>query len=152
MIAPEVLAEFAALGEDGTVYSTGSRHSYALLKIGSSCIYLVCAGEPESRDIVNLLREALVNGSLDHYRKCFIDISAYHGTVDWQEVSAIRELIGWPEDAVFNSAYVVGDGMMAALAKSLAAPFPNANFAICPDRAAALAWLAQVKAEPAASA
>lgn len=143
MIAPQVLAEFAALGEAGPVYSTGNHHHYALLKVDPSCIYMVCSGEPESRSIINLLHEALRAGPLDHYRKCFIDISAYHGTVDWQEVSAVRELIGWPEDAVFHTVYVVADGIMASLAKSLAAPYPNAQYAICTDRASAVAWLKQ---------
>lgn len=143
MIAPEVLAEFAALGEAGSVYSVGSLHNYALLKTGPSCIYLVCVGEIETRAVVDLLRDALDVEPLDHYRKCFIDISTYHGSVDWQEVTAIRALVGWPEDAVFATAYVVADGIMAALAKSLVAAFTNAKVEIFKDRPSAIEWLAQ---------
>ena len=124
----------------GRVYIQGSTRDFYVLRLEHDCLHLSAVGEPSGTDLLTVLNKAISSGSIVNHRKSIIDLSQFHGAMDWQAVRIARTMMGWKDEG-HRVAYVVPDEAMARWTKPLAPSFEKTIIATFGCLEESQAWL-----------
>ena len=82
------------------------------------------------------------DGPLGGYRRAQVDLSLFHGVMDWQAVRSARSLMGREEEG-HEVAYVILNEEMGSWTKPLAPSLEKTQIATFKSRTVAQAWLGE---------
>lgn len=110
---------------------------------GPGFVWIRIKQEPAGTDLVDCIRQAHATGLLPVAANTLVDLTDFHGVVDWSAIHAVRDMARWGEgsNAKPRVAYVSKDRMFAALIRLVTGLFPSARHRLFASHADALAWL-----------
>lgn len=110
---------------------------------GPGFVWIRVEEELAGADLVACIRQARESGLLPTATNTLVDLTRFHGVVDWSAVHAVRDMAPWGDGTKTKPrvAYVSKDRMFAALIRLVTGLFPRARHRLFGNVADALAWL-----------
>ena len=135
------------MSEEGSPdYSTlsGPSDRRIELRITADLLFVDLIGEPSGPDMVECFRRALDSGWLKPSMRTLVDLTEFHGTVDWAAIDAIARMAPWGRGTpgAARVAYVVRNAPFMLLIKAAWARFPLVSYRVFFSRDEAMVWLA----------
>jgi hypothetical protein len=110
---------------------------------GPGFVWIRVEEEPSGADLMACIRQAHDTGLLPTATNTLVDLTDFHGVVDWSAIHAVRDMAPWGDASMAKPrvAYVSKDRMFAALIRLVTGLFPRARHRLFGNIADALAWL-----------
>jgi hypothetical protein len=123
--------------------SRGPSECRVALRISDGLLWIDIIGEPSGPDLVDCFRTALDSGWLKPSMRTVVDLTAFHGAVDWAAIDTIARMAPWGRGrpGAARVACVVRNAPFALLIKATWVRFPLVPYRIFFSRDAALAWV-----------
>jgi hypothetical protein len=104
-------------------------------------LHVVFDGEPDGACLTGVFAEARDAGLLTNDMWALVDITRFTGAIDWKAISALGEIMPKGGDTINRNAYIVRDGITAAMTKISAALFTRTQHQPFSNEAEAREWL-----------
>jgi hypothetical protein len=124
-------------------FRQGDRVDYVDIRVRDGLLIIEIAGAPETVKVLNGLRAGYQGGWISTNMPTLVDVSGFHGKIDWSAIKRVSELAAWGGTAQRPSrvAYISPDRFFAFVIKAVSILFPRALHRLFSDRRAALLWL-----------
>ena len=133
---------FVAKYPGAAVFRQHSKAGTVLLAANDQRMVLVAKGPVGSDHLTEVLRQMRAAGyPKNDAFSALIDLTEFTGTIDWDEIKKVREIMPAGASRTNRNAYVVHDNFLAMIAKITAAMFPQTTCAAFTTEAEARAWL-----------
>jgi hypothetical protein len=121
----------------------GDRVDFIDIRVEHGLLLIEIAGAPDTAKILSGMREGYEAGWILTNMPTLVDVSCFHGKIDWPAIKALSQMADWGGTAQAPSrvAYVSPDRFFAFVIKAVSILFPRADHRLYGDRGAALAWL-----------
>jgi hypothetical protein len=121
----------------------GDRADFIDIRLENGLLVIEIAGAPDTAKILTGMRAGYEAGWILADMPTLVDVSAFHGKIDWPAIKALSEIAEWGSaaGAATRVAYISPDRFFAFVIKAVSILFPRAIHRLFPDREAALAWL-----------
>jgi hypothetical protein len=124
-------------------FRQGDRVDFVDIRVSDGLLIIEIAGAPETVKVLNGLRAGYEGGWIHTNMPTLVDVSGFHGKIDWSAIKRVSELADWGGTAQRPSrvAYISPDRFFAFVIKAVSILFPRALHRLFSDRRAALLWL-----------
>lgn len=124
-------------------FRQGDRVDFVDIRVQDGLLIIEIAGAPETVKILNGLRVGYDEGWIRTDMPTLVDVSGFHGKIDWPAIKRVSELAAWGGSAQKPSrvAYISADQFFAFVIKAVSILFPRTLHRLFSDRRAALRWL-----------
>lgn len=124
-------------------YRQGDRVDFVDIRVSDGLLIIEIGGAPETVKVLNGLRAGYEGGWIHTNMPTLVDVSGFHGKIDWSAIKRVSELADWGGTAQRPSrvAYISPDRFFAFVIKAVSILFPRALHRLFSDRRAALRWL-----------
>jgi hypothetical protein len=125
------------------VFTRSGSGNRVTLSIDGDFLRVDVAGDALDDGIVDCFREAIAAGAMRPNMVTLVDLSDFHGGVEWPAIHAIAKLIPWGSELGRASrvAYVTKSAWFAALLKVVSVLFPKSEHRQFSGVHHALQWL-----------
>jgi hypothetical protein len=119
----------SAAAAPAQVFSRSSGGNRVTLSIDGDFLRVDVAGDALDDSIVDCFREAIAAGAVRPNMVTLVDLSNFHGGVEWPAIHAIAALVPWGSEIGRASrvAYVTKSAWFAALLKLVSVLFPKSQ-------------------------
>lgn len=133
---PEAIAEVPG-------FRLGDRVDFVDIRVRDGLLIIEIAGAPDTVKVFDGLRAGYEGGWIGTDMPTLVDVSGFHGKIDWSAIKRISELATWggTEKKPSRVAYISPDRFFAFVIKAVSILFPRALHRLFLDRRAALLWL-----------
>ncbi len=124
-------------------FRQGDGVNYVDIRVRDGLLIIEITGAPETVKVLNGLRAGYQGGWISTSMPTLVDVSGFHGKIDWSAIKRVSELAAWGGTAQRPSrvAYISPDRFFAFVIKAVSILFPRALHRLFSDRRAALLWL-----------
>ena len=121
----------------------GDQIDFIDIRVEDGLLLIEISGAPDTAKILSGMREGYQAGWILTNMPTLVDVSGFHGRIDWPAIKALSEMAAWggTSDAPARVAYISPDAFFAFVIKAVSILFPRALHRLFVDRGAALAWL-----------
>ena len=119
-------------------FRQGDRIDFVDIRVHDSLLIIEIGGAPETVKVLNGLQAGYESGWIRTDMPTLVDVSGFHGKIDWSAIKRIGELAAWSGARV---AYISPDHFFAFVIKAVSILFPRALHRLFSDRRSALLWL-----------
>lgn len=136
-----VLTSIAQDHPNGHIIVQGHVGARYIVSVDPEWIYLRAEGEPAASDLLAAFECVRQVHPLRDEQSLLFDAREFTGTIDWDAVSELHNLIDWKLLRRFSIAHLVRDSGFALIVKIIEVLFPEANHKIFRDEGSAQTWL-----------
>lgn len=124
-------------------FRQGDRIDFVDIRVRDGLLIIEIAGSPDTVKVLDGLRAGYEGGWIGTDMPTLVDVSGFHGKIDWSAIKRISELAAWGGTALAPSrvAYISPDRFFAFVIKAVSILFPRALHRLFADHRAALLWL-----------
>jgi hypothetical protein len=121
----------------------GDRFDYVDIRVIDGILMIDVVGAPESAKIHQAMQEGHKAGWIRTEMPTLVDVSDFHGRIDWSAIKALSQMADWGSKTGTPSrvAYLSADPFFALVVKAVSILFPRSTHRLFADRRAALRWL-----------
>jgi hypothetical protein len=124
-------------------FRQGDRVDFVDIRVRDGLLMIEIAGAPDTVKVLDGMRAGYEGGWIHADMPTLVDVSGFHGKIDWSAIKRVSELAPWGGTAKKPSrvAYISPDRFFAFVIKAVSILFPRALHRLFLDRRAALLWL-----------
>lgn len=124
-------------------FRQGDRIDFVDIRVRDGLLIVEISGAPDTEKIFNGLKAGYEEGWIHTNMPTLVDVSGFHGKIDWAAIKRVSELATWGGTAQKPSrvAYISPDSFFAFVIKAVSILFPRTLHRLFSDRRAALVWL-----------
>lgn len=113
------------------------------IRVRDGLLIIEIAGAPDTVKVLDGMRAGYEGGWIHADMPTLVDVSGFHGKIDWSAIKRVSELAPWGGTAKKPSrvAYISPDRFFAFVIKAVSILFPRALHRLFLDRRSALLWL-----------
>lgn len=136
------LQVFADKNPNMTLFVRGEIGARVLLAVAPRRLSVCMEGDASCADLLAVLRDARAAGHFESDDfSALVDMTGFTGTLDWQLIPKISEVMPKGDSETNKNAYVVRDALLSTLIKVSAMLFPKTKHASFVSEAKAREWL-----------
>lgn len=139
MSSEEFYAHFSDRADGGLLVSHGPKSGQISLKAMPDRLFVLVEGEPDGKVLTDCFREALASDRFNIDVPSVVDLTRYHGQVDWAALRAIRDMAPWKPH--MTAIVVRPHTMFDLIIKIVGTIFVNAQLRIFNSHDEAVSWL-----------
>lgn len=124
-------------------FRQGDRVDFVDIRVHDGLLVIEIGGAPDTVKVLNGLKAGYDEGWIRTDMPTLVDVSGFHGKIDWSAIKRMSELAAWGGTAQKPSrvAYISPDQFFAFVIKAVSILFPRTLHRLFSDRRAALRWL-----------
>ncbi len=124
-------------------FRQGDRVDFVDIRVRDGLLIIEIAGAPDTVKVLDGMRAGYEGGWIHADMPTLVDVSGFHGKIDWSAIKRVSELAPWGGTAKKPSrvAYISPDRFFAFVIKAVSILFPRALHRLFVDRRSALLWL-----------
>ncbi len=121
----------------------GDRLDYVDIRVRDGLLIIEIAGAPDTVNVLYGMRAGYEAGWIRSDMPTLVDVSGFHGKIDWPAIKRVSELTDWGGTRKRPSrvAYISPDQFFAFVIKAVSILFPRSLHRLFSDRGDALVWL-----------
>jgi hypothetical protein len=121
----------------------GDRLDFVDIRAENGILIIEIVGAPDTARIYQGMQHGHAGGWIGTAMPTLVDVSKFHGKIDWHAIKAVSQMADWGVGAQMQSrvAYISPDRFFALVIKAVSIMFPRSTHRLFSSRAAAMAWL-----------
>jgi len=119
-------------------FRQGDRVDFVDIRVHDGLLIIEIGGAPDTVKVLSGLQAGYESGWIRTDMPTLVDVSDFHGKIDWSAIKRMSELAAWSGARV---AYISPDRFFAFVIKAVSILFPRALHRLFSDRRSALLWL-----------
>lgn len=132
----------------------GDKADFVDIRAEEGLLVIEVVGAPPCSHILQAIRRGYTEGWILTEMPTLVDVSAFHGNIDWASIKAISQMAEWggrTPTARSRVAYLSPDPFFALVVKAVSILFFRSTHRLFADRQTALAWLRDTRPDALAS-
>lgn len=124
-------------------FRQGDRVDFVDIRVSEGLLIIEIAGSPDTAKVLDGLRAGYESGWIHTSMPTLVDVTSFHGKIDWSAMRRVSELATWGGTAQNPSrvASISPDHFFVFVIKAVSILFPHSLHRLFSDRRAAMLWL-----------